>query len=180
MTEFPAYGICREQRQILLRKQFQPKLSLGNEEVLDLLSSFSVRRQLMRRMSLIFWLKLTIKSSFKNQIKICFWLLGRHLETLENVFPNSRSIVTVFITAANTCKDLLYVDFYTRNQSLAHLKRWVKGLDDSSLLKFLRLSTGADVVIGNCIQVTFISITGASRSPIFHTCGSELELPSTY
>ena len=41
-------------------------------------------------------------------------------------------------------------------------------------------SSEADVVIGSGIQVTFIAITGASRSSIFHTCGNVLELPSTY
>ena len=42
------------------------------------------------------------------------------------------------------------------------------------------LSTGVNVVIGNGIQVTFTSITGAARRHIFHTCGNALELSSTY
>jgi sRNA-binding carbon storage regulator CsrA len=39
-----------------------------------------------------------------------------------------------------------------------------KSLDDCLLRKFLSLSTGADIVIGNDIQVTFTSITGAARN----------------
>ena len=49
-----------------------------------------------------------------------------------------------------------------------------------ALRKFLRLSTGADVVIGNDIQVTFTSITGAARRPIFHACSNVFELRTTY
>ena len=65
-------------------------------------------------------------------------------------------------------------------ETLAHLKRWVKGLDDSSLRRFLRLSTGADALIDTGIKVAFTTLKGAGRRPIFHTCSSVLEIPSTY
>lgn len=50
-------------------------------------------------------------------------------------------------------------------ETLAHLKKWVKGLDDSSLRRFLRLSTGADALIGTGIKVAFTTLKGAGRRP---------------
>eukprot|EP00794_Sanderia_malayensis_P001564 gene1564-1724_t len=39
---------------------------------------------------------------------------------------------------------------------------------------------GADVLINDSIHITFTTLTGLVRRPIFHTCGSVMELPSTY
>lgn len=63
---------------------------------------------------------------------------------------------------------------------MVFLKRWIMGLDNISLREFLRLATGADVLIGNSVQVTFTSVLGFGRRPVFNTCGCVLELPSSY
>ena len=56
----------------------------------------------------------------------------------------------------------------------------IKGLDENVLAKFLRFSTGSDVILCEAIAVTFTSLVGKGRRPIFHTCGSVIELPATY
>ena len=63
---------------------------------------------------------------------------------------------------------------------LSYLKRWIKGLDENVLAKFLRFSTSSDVILCEAIAVTFTSLVGKGRRPIFHTCGSVIELPATY
>ena len=93
--------------------------------------------------------------------------LVNHMSSLQ---PTSAKICRMFnATPANPAEA----------ETLPPLKRWVKGLGDTTLRRFLRLSTGADIVIAAAIQVTFTSLTGAERRPMFHTCGSVLEIPPT-
>ncbi len=60
------------------------------------------------------------------------------------------------------------------------LQRYVRGLDNSQLLQFLRFTTASDILISGKVQVTFLRSEGFGRRPIAHTCGPVLELPSTY
>ena len=60
------------------------------------------------------------------------------------------------------------------------LKRLVRGMDEAQLKSFLRYVTGADVLCVPSISVQFLTLDGLARRPIAHTCGSVLELPSTY
>lgn len=63
---------------------------------------------------------------------------------------------------------------------LSYLKRYVRGLDDGKLVKFLRFCTGATMICVNRIEVTFTNLDGIARRPVAHTCGAVLELPTTY
>lgn len=65
-------------------------------------------------------------------------------------------------------------------EAVGHLKRWIKGLDENFLKKFLRICTGSDVILCDGIEITFTLLAWANRRPIFHTCGCVIELPSTY
>ena len=60
------------------------------------------------------------------------------------------------------------------------LKRFVRAMDQAQLNSFLRYVTGADVLCVPHISVQFSTLDGLARQPIAHTCGSVLELPSTY
>ena len=60
------------------------------------------------------------------------------------------------------------------------LQRFVRGLDMSKLERFLRFTTGMDILVGKNIEVTFIKCEGLGVRPIAHTCGPVLEIPSTY
>ena len=59
------------------------------------------------------------------------------------------------------------------------LQRFVRGLDMSKLERFLRFTTGMDILVGKNIEVTFIKCEGLGARPIAHTCGPVLEIPST-
>ena len=65
-------------------------------------------------------------------------------------------------------------------ESLGFLKKFIKSLDAVSLKVFLKFLTGSDVLIQKNISVSFNSVAGIARAPVAHTCGSCLELPSTY
>lgn len=65
--------------------------------------------------------------------------------------------------------------------SFLFLKRYVRGLDENSLKKFLKFVTGTDSMFVTEIQVSFfLCDSEILRRPIAHTCGPVLELPSNY
>ena len=56
-------------------------------------------------------------------------------------------------------------------------------MDADRACMFLRFVTGSSVCsvcLASNIKITFNSLVGLARRPIAHTCGSMLELPSTY
>ena len=64
--------------------------------------------------------------------------------------------------------------------ALKFLQRFIRGLEMSKLVQFLRFTTAMDIIVGNKLKISFIKSEGFSSRPIAHTCGPVLELPSTY
>jgi hypothetical protein len=60
------------------------------------------------------------------------------------------------------------------------LQRYIRGLDESKLLQFLKFTTASDIMVAKPLEVHFVKVEGVSSRPIAHTCGPVLELPSTY
>ncbi|MEQ2253251.1 hypothetical protein ILYODFUR_030203 [Ilyodon furcidens] len=65
-------------------------------------------------------------------------------------------------------------------QALRFLQQFIRGLDEVGLRRLLRFGTGADVICVTKVEVIFTALEGLARRPVAHTCGSVLELPSTY
>lgn len=63
---------------------------------------------------------------------------------------------------------------------LSYLKRYIRGLEEEKLTKFLRFCTGATIICIEKIVVDFSNLEGLERRPIAHICGATLELPTTY
>ena len=61
-----------------------------------------------------------------------------------------------------------------------YLKQFIGNMRSEELRRFLRFTTGTSVLLSNVITVTFNSLSGLARRPIAHTCGSIIELPSSY
>ena len=68
----------------------------------------------------------------------------------------------------------------SQRAALSYLQRYIRGLDDEKLTKFLRFCTSATMLCVESIEVTYTDLDGAARRPVAHTCGSVLELPTTY
>ncbi len=168
----------------MMEKVMECKLPLDDDDFEDFLSAFDCKKivneanitevlielahkELVQKPSYVAdcWEKII------SPLKLYFPTIDELANQLSSLQPTPAKVCRMFNATPATPAEA---------ETLAHLKRWVKGLDDTSLRKFLRLSTAADVLIGAEIQVTFTSLTGAARRPIFHTCGSVLELPSTY
>lgn len=65
-------------------------------------------------------------------------------------------------------------------ETLAHLKRFIRALDESKLVIFLRFTTASDVLVTDKLTVSFSNSVGLQRRPVTHTCGYALEVPKTY
>ena len=64
-----------------------------------------------------------------------------------------------------------------------YLQQFIGGMDADHARTFLRFVTGSSVCLvylASNIKITFNHLVGLARRPIAHTCGSMLELPSTY
>ena len=67
----------------------------------------------------------------------------------------------------------------TERCTFEHLERYLKFLE-ANIGVFLQFLTGRDVLVSKNINVTFNCLDGLQHRPMAHTCGSLLELPSTY
>lgn len=85
--------------------------------------------------------------------------------------PTPKKVVKLFCGAPSNDAE---------RQTFDHLKRFVKNLSEGILKLFLQFTTGSDLLVVDCITVSFTSVSGAARRPIAHTCGPALEMPSTY
>lgn len=68
-------------------------------------------------------------------------------------------------------------------ETIAHLKRFTRGLDEAKLATLLRFTTASDVLVTDTLAISFTNFTnkeGLQRRPIAHTCGFTLEVPGTY
>ena len=97
------------------------------------------------------------------------------MESLEEIYENARPTVKRVL-------DLIRAEPTSNSQRvvLSFLKRYIRGLDDEKLAKFLRYCTASTMICVESIKVSFTDLDGAARRPIAHTCGSVLELPTTY
>ena len=100
-------------------------------------------------------------------------------------FANVESLRLLFLDNKPTAKKVIKAldakpTSDAEKESLGFLKKFIKSLDAVSLKVFLKFVTGSDVMILQTISVSFNSVEGVGRTPIAHTCGPTLELPSTY
>ena len=65
-------------------------------------------------------------------------------------------------------------------ETLAHIKRFIRGLDQGKLATFLRFTTASDMLLTDTLKIVFTNYEGLQRRPVAHTCGYTLEVPSTY
>ncbi|XP_028390701.1 uncharacterized protein LOC114515611 [Dendronephthya gigantea] len=94
------------------------------------------------------------------------------LEALyESVKPTNKKVLQLLQAQPNTEGE---------RDALKFLQRYIRGLDACNLGHFLRFTTGADILIVEHLTVSFVKFDGVYKSPIAHTCGPVLELPSTF
>ena len=68
-----------------------------------------------------------------------------------------------------------------QRESFQFLNKFVRNLSPEDLSKFLRYTTGADMICTDKLEIMFVEMPeGVSRRIIAHTCGPVMELPTSY
>lgn len=92
-------------------------------------------------------------------------------ECYKNLVPNNRRVI----------EKLSFPEILLEKgaEIKRYLQRFIRELDKELLGKFLRFSTGSDLMLKE-IRVRFSSLDGFARRVIAHTCGCVLEIPISY
>ena len=100
-------------------------------------------------------------------------------------FPSLESIDDLYnhlVATNDKVINALQVEFTNdvERECFKYLKRYIRGLDKSKLERFLKFTTGSELMLFHNLQIRFNQYEGASRRPVAHTCSCILEIPSTY
>ena len=157
-------------------------LECDSDEVLDVLSSYDVRQVRNANNLRQVFTKLAHKEIVQRPNYITERWSGilrpvrenllKDLENLsEKLEPTTKKVVKMLkCKPANDAERLV----------LSYLKRFVKGLENNQLKRFLIFTTASDLMVCDHLNISFIKTDGLSRRPIAHTCGPCLELPISY
>jgi hypothetical protein len=90
----------------------------------------------------------------------------------DSLIPNTKAVK----------KNLVFPEQIEDNekQSKRFLNKFVAGLDDRLLKRFLRFCSGSDLFLGHPLKINFSRLTGLERRPMGHTCTYELDIPVDY
>lgn len=105
--------------------------------------------------------------------------------TLKSLLPTVSAVSALYkakVPTANSIIALLKSDekLPAHSKTMQFLKLFIRSLDKEKLHKFLRFTTGADIICVSHIDVEFTDLRGLHRCPVAHTCGPLLQVPCTY
>ena len=167
----------------LVEKVLSSSVSVDDDEVLDLLTAFECKKVATADNFKDLIIEIAHKEIVQKPRYACdCW--SEILLPLKSLITSSEFLFQIYEslhpTAGKVCK-LFKAEPKSpaENESLSHLKRWIKGRSMNDLRHFLRISTGSDILLVEEISISFTSSTGTGRTPVFHTCGALIELPST-
>ena len=153
-------------------------------EVLDFLSAFDCKRRVTQDNVAEIIRELAHKEIIqKPQYVADCW--GPIVSQLTLYFPDMCSLHELYSSILPTNIKVISLLKATpltaaEGETLAHLKRFIRGLDESKLATFLRFTTASDVLVTDTLTLSFTNNEGFQRRPVAHTCSYTLELPSTY
>lgn len=105
--------------------------------------------------------------------------------TLKSLLPTVSAVLALYESKIPTAKGIIALlkpneKQPSHSKTMQFLKLFIRSLDKDKLHKFLRFSTGADVICVSHIDVEFTDVRGLQRCPVAHTCGPLLQIPCTY
>ncbi len=157
-----------------------------NEEWEDFLERFGCRKipKVGERLEVV------LELSHKEMIQVAQYIINCWKEPFKEVqalemFTTVEDLKQLYEKSKPTVKKVLGLIEATpsstpQREVLSYLKRYIRGLDDEKLVKFLRFCTGATIICIDMIRVDFTNLDGFERRPIAHICGAILELPASY
>lgn len=187
LDSFLAY-ISRDERELLLTALKEDDLSTEqNDELIDFLERFNARRVPVKggRRAIV------LELAHKELVQRAKFVIDSWKKPLQfglgnmSSFSSVENIETLYESSKPTVKRVLNLfkaepTSNSQRDVFSFLKRYIRGMDDEKLVKFLRFCTGASMICVEGIRVSFSSIDGLARRPVAHTCGCVIELPVTY
>ena len=100
-------------------------------------------------------------------------------------FQSTSGIQCLYDTLKPTTKKVLEIlsaqpNTEVEQDAFKSLQHYIRGLDNTKLIQFLRFTTASDILVTSKLEVAFSKLEGVGCTPIAHTCGPVLEIPSTY
>ena len=173
-----------ESERALIERCINGEIEVSDEKLLDFFSDFDCKALLEKTKLKRILEELAHKELIqKPQYVAQCW---KHvLCQLTPYFPSLESINDLYeclVPTNDKVIDALRVEFTNdaERECFKHLKIYLRGLDRSKLEKFLKFTTGSELMLFHQLQITFNQFEKASRRPIAHTCSCILEIPSTY
>ena len=120
----------------------------------------------------------------KPYLMVCTW--KQSLSSIKESFPSIQSITDLFAKAIpDNRKVIKLLEADPRNKAerdvFDYLREYVMGLEMGMLKKFLKFTTGADMILIEKIKISFVVFSNdVLRRPIAHTCAPMMELSSAY
>lgn len=105
--------------------------------------------------------------------------------TLKTLLPTVSAVSALYETKVPTAKGIIALlksdeKRPSHSKTMQFLKLFIRSLDKDKLHKFLRFTTGSDIICVSHIDVEFTDVRGLHRCPVAHTCGPLLQIPCTY
>ncbi|PFX13954.1 hypothetical protein AWC38_SpisGene21927 [Stylophora pistillata] len=145
---------------------FDCKRRVTNDNIREVVTEFAHKEILMKPQYAADCWKEIVSS-----LKIYFTDVSSFLLLYDSIIPTNSKVISLFTAAPVTAAE---------SETLGHLKRFVRGLDEAKLATFLRYTTASDVLVTDIITISFTNQEGLQRRPVAHTCSFTLEMPSTY
>ena len=159
-------------------------IQCDSEEVLDFLSAFDCKRRVTSENIAEIIREVAHKEVVqKPQYVADCWqpIVSR----LKIYFPDVRSLDELYSSIVPTNVKVIVLlkaspVTAAEGETLAHLKRFIRGLDEAKLATFLTFTTASDVLVTDTLPISFTDNEGLQRRPVAHTCSFTSEVPSTY
>eukprot|EP00794_Sanderia_malayensis_P020779 gene20779-22807_t len=169
-----------------LKQSIQDFDTCDEDELMDVLDRFKCRRQVKASNIKEIVLELATQELIQKPHLMTTAMRPSFLKLKEfKPFQNPENVREFYNSKSPTPQKVLnLIKASPQNdrerEMISFLQRYIRGLDSSQLQKFLRFTTGADVISVEKIEVSFVFLEGLARRPVARTCTPLLELPNTY
>ncbi|KAJ8950052.1 hypothetical protein NQ314_008058 [Rhamnusium bicolor] len=130
--------------------------------------------------------KLIKDLAHKEIVQKPMFIINHWHSILENII-SSKQLEEIYDRQKNLPKNIMNIldsdEIKQEAQKITagYLKGFVREGDEKLLSNFLRYVTGANIIIGKRITVSFVETTDLfSRTPVAHTCNCSIALPYNY
>ena len=158
----------------IIDKCLRQDIVLDDDELLEFLSTFDCKRLVTNSNLTEIITELAHKEIIQKPkyVADCWRRIVSYLKAC--YFTNTSALLTCYDSILPTNSKVISLFKATpvgpaESETLGHLKRFVRGLDEAILATFFRYTTASDVLVTDSIEITFTTQEGLQRRPVAHT-----------